>query len=252
MADHRLRVHFPAPFAVVEADYDGHFEVVRRRLGVPAKGPDWVEDPRPETHQRAFTDVSNGQIGLMLANRGLPEVEVLPTSTGAEIALTLLRCMGWLSRDDLPVRCGHAGPGIETPGAQMPGRWVFDYAIIPHSAGWQTAYPQAYAFATPLRTISESLHSGILPPGGAFITHTPTEFVISAVKETEDGRGWLVRGYNITDNPIAVTLKSWRPFVTAVRCNLAEVPLNPLTVEEDGTVHLQAGGHEVITVRFLE
>ena len=59
-----------------------------------------------------------------------------------------------------------------------------------------------------------------------------------------------MRGYNITGNPVAVTLRPWRPFVTAVRCNLAEEPLNPLTVEEDGTVHLQAGGHEIVTVRF--
>ena len=75
--DHRLRVHFPAPFTVTEADYDGHFEVVRRPIGVPEKGEDWVEDPRPEVPQRAFTDISNGQIGLMIANRGLPEVEVI-------------------------------------------------------------------------------------------------------------------------------------------------------------------------------
>jgi len=72
------------------------------------------------------------------------------------------------------------------------------------------------------------------------------------VKEAEDGRGWLVPGYNITDNPFMVTLRPWRPFVSTLRSNLAEEPLNPLTVEEDGADHLQAGGHEVVTVRFVE
>ena len=62
--DHRLRVHFPAPFSVQNADYDGHFEVVRRPIGVPEKKEKWVEEPRPETHQRAFTDVSDGKIGI--------------------------------------------------------------------------------------------------------------------------------------------------------------------------------------------
>ena len=46
------------------------------------------------------------------------------------IAVTLLRCVGWLSRDDLDERRGPAGPGTATPGAQMPGKWAFDYAII--------------------------------------------------------------------------------------------------------------------------
>ena len=90
--DHRLRVHFPAPFAVTEADYDGHFEVVRRPIGVPESNEKWVEQPRPETHQNAFTSVSNGKIGLTIANRGLPEVEVLNNGAHTEIALTLLRC----------------------------------------------------------------------------------------------------------------------------------------------------------------
>ena len=249
-ADHRLRVHFPAPFAAAEADHDGHFEVVRRRIGVPEKGPGWVEDPRPETHQRAFTDVSNGQIGLMVANRGLPEVEARPTPGGAEIALTLLRCVGWLSRDDLPVRRGHAGPGTETPEAQMPGRWVFEYAVIPHPGGWQAACHQAYAFAAPLRAIPAGLHPGELPAGGAFIAHSPAEFVLSAVKEAEDGSGWLVRGVNLTGSPVEVTLRPWRPFASAARTNLAEEPLSPLAVGEDGAVHFQAGGHEVVGVNF--
>lgn len=209
-----------------------------------------MEDPRPETHQRAFTDISNGQSGLMIANRGLPEVEVRSIPAGAEIALTLTRCVGWLSRDDLDTRRGHAGPGIETPGAQMPGRWTFEYAIIPHPGGWQSAYHQAYAFTAPPRAIPTGLHPGELPNIGAFVTHSPEEFVISAVKETEDGRGWLVRGVNLASLPVEVSLNPWRPFDSAQRANLAEEPLAPLAVAEDGTVHFRAGGHEVVTVRF--
>jgi mannosylglycerate hydrolase len=226
--------------------------VVQRKVGVLEKGADWVEDPRPETHQRLFTDVSNGQMGLMVANRGLPEVEVIPTPGGTEIALTLLRCVGWLSRDDLPVRRGHAGPGFETPEAQMLGKWTFEYALIPHAGDWQSTYHKAYAYGAALRAIPTHLHMGMLPASGSFISHTPPEFVISAVKEAEDGRGWLVRGYNITSKPLDVTLRPWRRFGNATRTNLAEESLSPLVVEEDGAVHFQAGGHEVVTVRFWQ
>ncbi len=112
--------------------------------------------------------------GLMLANRGLPEVEVLKNPLGnAEIALTLLRCVGWLSRDDFSTRKGHAGPFLETPGAQMPGKWAFDYSIIPHSGNWQSAFWQAYAFETPLRAVTTGLHAGGLPPAGSFVETSP-------------------------------------------------------------------------------
>jgi alpha-mannosidase len=249
--DHRLRVNFSAPFVVDQADYDGHFEIVHRTLDIPKKGKTWVEDPRPEVPQRAFVDISNGEAGLMLANRGLPEVEVLRTPSGTEIALTLLRCVGWLSRDDLPVRPGHAGPGFETPGGQMPGKWVFDYALIPHPGDWQAVYPQAYAFEAPLRAMGAKLQHGKLPPQGSFISHSPAEFVISALKETEDGRGWILRGYNITEKPVEVTLKPLWAFGQAARINLAEEFLETLSPEEDGSVHLSVGGYEVATVRFM-
>ncbi|MCS7011825.1 MAG: hypothetical protein NZL98_10690, partial [Anaerolineales bacterium] len=115
--DHRLRVHFPAPFKVDKAEHDGHFEIVERRIGIPDYDETWVEQPRPEVPQRAFTSISDGQNRLTIANRGLPEVEVRQNASGnAEIVLTLLRCVGWLSRDDFSTRRGHAGPFIETPG----------------------------------------------------------------------------------------------------------------------------------------
>lgn len=246
--DHRLRVHFPAPFNTAAADYDGHFEVIRRPAGVPEHDDTWVEQPRPETHQRAFTDISDGTIGLMVANRGLPEVEVIPDP--GEIALTLLRCVGWLSRDDFTTRQGHAGPMLATPEAQMLGRHTFDYSIIPHAGAWPQAFRHAYAFDTPLRAVATGLHAGLLRPGGALFAATPDAFVVSAVKAAEDGDGWLVRGYNIGDEPIEVTITPWQPFPRAARANLAEETIAPLTAAADGSVTVPAKGHEIVTVRF--
>jgi alpha-mannosidase len=253
--DHRLRVHFPAPLQVSSAAYDGHFEVVQRPLGAPARGEGWVEEPRPEAPQRTFCDISDGRVGLMIANRGLPEVEVLRTPAGTEIALTLLRCVGWLSRADLAVRLGHAGPGLATPGAQMTGRWGFDYAILPHAGDWHQACLQAYAFAAPLRALSLAPCAGALPPAGAFITHEPPEFVITAVKESEEaplaGRGWIVRGVNLGDQPLTVALKPALAVKRAWRANLAEEPLEALPIEEDGRVRFSVRAHEIATVRFV-
>jgi alpha-mannosidase len=249
--DHRLRVHFPAPFSTSAGSHDGHFEVVERKLGLPAFDKTWIEQPRPEVPQRAFTDVSDGKSGLMLANRGLPEVEVLKNSqANAEIALTFLRCVGWLSRDDFPARKGHAGPFLETPGAQMQGKWNFEYSIIPHTGNWQTAFRQAYAFETPLRAVGTGIHHGSLPAISSFMESSPEAFVVTAVKASEDGRGWLVRGYNITGELINITLKPWKMFKQAEQINLAEEKLFPLKVDNAGAVSLPVRGHEIVSVLF--
>lgn len=251
--DHRLRVHFPAPFSVAKAQHDGHFEVIERGLGVPAHDETWVEQPRPEVPQRVFTSVTDGRARLTVAVRGLPEVEALKNAAGnTEIAVTLLRCVGWLSRDDFVTRQGHAGPpAVATPGAQMPGRWEFDYAIIP-GLDALAAYREAYAFETPMRGVSASLHAGPLPSCGSFIAATPAAFAISALKQAEDGNGWLVRGYNVTGDEIQVTLQPWRPFAQVARANLAETPFAPLAADEGGRVTLRARGHEIVSVLFRE
>jgi mannosylglycerate hydrolase len=260
--DHRLRVHFPTPFDVDRAYYDGHFEVTCRPIGIPEFDREtWVEDPRPEVPQRAFSQVWEGDGGLTLANRGLPEVEVLRTGRGTEIAVTLLRCVGWLSRDDFATRRGQAGPSLETPAAQMIGKWAFEYSICPH-AGQPNAQPRelAYAFETPLRAVCTSSHQGSLPAKGSFLgVHSVSEveggggaeFVVSTVKQADDGNGWVVRGYNAGREPLKVTLMPIRRFTSAARVNLAEQKLADLAVDEvSGSVSLTVTGGEIVTVLF--
>ncbi|MDO9130457.1 MAG: glycoside hydrolase family 38 C-terminal domain-containing protein [Anaerolineales bacterium] len=281
--DHRLRVHFPFLDSDVSrrrdtrsletaesimALHDGHFEIVQRPIGTPPFDGTGVEQPRPEVPQRAFTTVTNDKIGLMIANRGLPEGEVLRLpkslrstysarlrkSDTTEIALTLLRCVGWLSRDDFANRKGHAGPFIPTPGAQMIGRWTFNYSIVPHAVGRDSIppYHQAYAFETPMRAVSTGLHDGQLPVSGSFVSVEPREFVISAIKESDAGKGWIVRGYNVTDKEITITLTPWRKFKHIELVNLAEERLATLKPDADGSVSLTAGKHKILTVLFRE
>lgn len=249
--DHRLRVHFPAPVRAEAAEHDGHFEIVRRKLGVPDfERETWIEDPRPEVPQRAFSAVSDGPVGLTIANRGLPEVEVLKTDAGTEIALTLLRCVGWLSRDDFQTRRGHAGPMLATPGAQMQGAWTFDYSVIPHH-GAERPMEQAYAFETALRGLPAALHAGNLGAQGSFVSVEGRGFVISAVKQAENGAGWIVRGYNSSSESIEARLRPWQRFDSAARVNLAEQEQSRLTPDKlTGSVSVTLKAHEIVTILF--
>jgi mannosylglycerate hydrolase len=248
-SDHRLRAHFPVPVTVDTFDAEGHMDVITRDLDLPTETDDWVEQPIGTHPQCTWSDVSDGETGLLLANRGLPEVEVLRTETGSELALTLLRCVGWLSRGDLSVRQGHAGPGLPTPEAQCPGTHTFHYALVPHRGDWSQAYLQADAFSAPFRALTTGAHVGALPPTQSFCEVSPAALVVSAVKQAEDGEGLIVRLWNIQAEACQATLRFWHPPVAVKRCNLAERVLETLAITEADTVGFSVGGREIVTLR---
>ncbi|MDH5795830.1 MAG: hypothetical protein OEZ24_06960, partial [Candidatus Bathyarchaeota archaeon] len=86
--DHRLRVVFPTGLSGVEhANAHDRFYVMERLIE-PPRGEKWVEKP-PTTHpQRFFVDVNDEAVGLMIANKGLPEYEVRRDGEATQ-ALTL-------------------------------------------------------------------------------------------------------------------------------------------------------------------
>jgi alpha-mannosidase len=245
--DHRLRVHFPTPFDVDSATAAGHWDAITWNLSLPQDTEDWIEQPVPTRPQRGWTSVSDGDHGVTLANRGLPEVEVIPD--GCEIALTLLRCVGWLSRDDLACREGQAGPALPTPEAQCPGRHTFRYALFVHPGDWRAAVRQAEAFQSDLRAVSAPARSGALPGSQSFVQVAPEALAVSAIKPPEEGEGLIVRLWNVAAEPVTGTVRLWRPFLRAVRTDLAERTQEELARRSD-EVSIPVGGREVITLRF--
>ncbi len=259
--DHRLRVCFPAPIVTDRAHHDGHFEIVTRHVpyirtwlpsGSLEDGQDFVEVPVNTVPQRDFTAISDGRLSLVLANRGLPEIEVMPGKEHTVLALTLLRCVGWLSRGDLRSRQGDAGPTLETPEAQNLGTWTFHYSLIPANGNWQDAARWAWQFAAPMHGVLTDIHEGTWPLRRSLVTVGDPHFVITTVKRAESGNGWIVRGYNATPTSRAITLRPWRPFAVVYRVRLDESPIERLAVSPEGAVTLTARPWEIISVRFAD
>ena len=249
--DHRLRVHFPTPIVTDRSWADSHFDVVERPIALPTATAGWAEQPTGCHPQLGFVDVSDGRRGVMLLNRGLPEYEAL-AADGQEVtlALTLLRCVGWLSRGDLYNRPAHAGPAEPTPEAQCPGVHTFHYALVPHAGNYLTAMHEASAFNAPLRAVSTPAHDGPLPSQGSFLEVSPAAVVITAIKPPEEGDGLIVRLYNAAPVPVQARLKLWRPFGAADLVPLSEdAPLQALAADTD-TVNLPLRGKEIATVHL--
>lgn len=255
--DHRLQVLFPAPFATQTSEAEQAFDVVVRPVEIPTFDEKWKEDPMPQAAMKSFVSISDQErtYGLTLMARGLPEYEVLPATEerGAAIALTLLRCVGWLSRDDMKTRRGHAGPGVPTPGAQEQGQHYFHYALMPHKGDWQQAGAQqlAHAFNHPLSGVAAGNQVGALPAQDSFVQVEPRSVALSTIKRSEDEQAVIVRLWNPSDANIpAAKVKFYRKPVSLRLCNLLESPTSPeLSADSEDWFNFELGGHKIVTFR---
>ena len=109
--DHRLRLHVSLPRDADGALAGSPFELVHR--GTTSEGSD-LEPPSPTWPARGV--VVAGGIGVL--HEGVFEYEL---TAGNELAVTLLRCVGTISRQALATRPYPAGPDVATPDAQMIG-----------------------------------------------------------------------------------------------------------------------------------
>ncbi len=244
--DHRLQVLFSLGVAVAQAAYDGAFEIVRRPTKLPSGTEDWIEQPAAEVPMRCFVAAAAKGKGMLVANRGLREASVSPDGV---MAVTLLRCFGWRSRDDLATRKGGAGPKVVTPGGQELGSHAFHLSLIPFAHDLDEAVVEAYAFQSPMRAIGTRLHGGILPPAASLLAWTPGSFHLTCVKTAEDGQALIVRGVNLRDERAEVDLECLLPVAEACRARLDETPLEALPVEAGCKVRFAARPHEIVTLR---
>jgi alpha-mannosidase len=189
-------------------------------------------------------------------NRGLPEYEAEPGAGGVTLGLTLLRCVGWLSRDDLTTRYKHAGPALETPEAQCLGPHTFEYAVVPHAGDWLAGgvAQEAEAYVTPVHSapLTPGAANAELPPLLGFYELGPAPLLFSACKRGETGDRWLLRAYNTSPAPVEATLRLARPG-TVRRANLAEREWSDALEGEtaaDGlaTYRFPVRPHEIITL----
>jgi mannosylglycerate hydrolase len=119
--DQRVRVHLPLPRTADRTYAEGQYAVVER---APDAEGGYGEVPLPTYPASSF--VAAGGLAVLLEH--VTEYELLE---GRELALTVLRSTGWISRNEHPYREEPAGPEIAIPAAQMRGAWTVSFALYP-------------------------------------------------------------------------------------------------------------------------
>ncbi|MGB9798062.1 MAG: glycosyl hydrolase-related protein, partial [bacterium] len=248
--DHRLRVHFPTNLFANDCLADVQFGVLKRSIQLP-KGEGWVEKPVGTKAMQSFVALESRGLGLCVVSEGLPEYEPIDTPNGVDIALTLLRSVGWLSRGDLLTRPYNAGPQVPTPEAQCLGTHTFRYAIIPFVNSFEEAKPWllAYQFVAPLRSLITLPHDGSLPSEYSLIKISPQELVLSALKKAEKDDSLIVRFYNIASYEVDGRITLSKAPQKAFLANLAEEEIEELTADKELEVKVKP--YQIITLKLF-
>jgi mannosylglycerate hydrolase len=127
--DHRLRFHVPLPRVAASSAAEGQFAVVERGLEAEAG---FGEVALPTFPAYGFVDAG----GIAALFQHAMEYELVE---GRELALTVLRATGLISRSAHAYRESPAGPEIAIPAAQCRGPWSMEFALYPHDGAWHEA-----------------------------------------------------------------------------------------------------------------
>jgi alpha-mannosidase len=234
-ADHRVRLHVPLPAPATQSYAEGQFAVVAR--GLTAEGG-CGETPLPTFPASSW--VAAGGVAALLEH--VTEYEL----ADGELALTLLRSVGYLSRNRNALRPEPAGPQLPTPAAQSRGVRSVSVALMPYQGSWGEVVPQAEAFRHDLLVVPGLGERFLpLPEPAAGLSVSGDGVVMTSLRERD---GWRELRVVALTPEAAEAVVSGR-FTRARRADLRGRPGEPLDVT-DGTLRLPLGAWEIATVQL--
>ena len=239
-ADHRVRYHIPLPAPVASSFAEGQFAVVERGLEVEGGHG---EHPLPTMPALGMVAVD----GLSVLLRHVVEYELV--DGGRELALTLLRSIGMISRNDNALRREPAGPEVAIPEAQCLGAIEIEFGLYPQRGSWQEtgalvhqecfAHPFAVAPGTADPTPASLRRDGLHLSG--------PNVALTALRRKGDGIE--VRLACEQSEPATARLRG--DFLWAVRTDLLGQDLESLEVHES-SVELTLAPWEIATLRLSQ
>jgi alpha-mannosidase len=77
------------------------------------------------------------------------------------------------------------------------GKHAISYALYPHEGGWREAgvVRKVYEFNTPLLAVIAEAHKGSLPGRHSLVRLSPSNLVLTTIKQAEDSNAWVVQWY---------------------------------------------------------
>lgn len=214
--DLRLIAHVPG---AQTARSGAAFGVEDRAFEVDHSSPRAPQQWLPDFPIRGWVAAQDTEgAGLAVLARGLYEAAVRRVEGGVDLALTLLRGVGRLSRSDLETRPGHAGPEIATPEAQCLGPQHWELALLPFGPGELEGVPAlTEQFLRPPAAFPVQWSTGSGPAQLSLFSGDPL-LVVSALKPADGGAGVMLHAHNPTS-------QERRAYLDGQRARLDETPV---------------------------
>ncbi|MBQ8640251.1 MAG: alpha-mannosidase [Lachnospiraceae bacterium] len=231
--DHRVRVMIPTGLNAETHFADSVFEVVERKN---RHGSAWT-NPSGCEHQQNFVAMNDETCGLLVANFGLYEYEILPDPKNT-IAVTLLRAVGEM---------GDWGV-FPTPDAQLQGTYTLNYEIVPYQTSERSAaMTEGYQFQAAMQAGQIGLHAGSLPMTKGFLTWEGEGLNLTGFKKAEKSDDIMVRFVNNSRETVVLKLAPQDWFDGAYKSSVIEAEGEALS-ESNGLYELEIRPFEIATV----
>ncbi|MCS2153472.1 mannosylglycerate hydrolase [Scandinavium goeteborgense] len=208
--DHRVRVRIPVPYKAESVLTDTQFGSLSRPVQDEAmhvwQAEGWKEAPVPVWNFLNYAALQQGPHGLALFTEGLREVEIIGESQST-FALTLLRGVGLLGKEDLLLRPGRpSGIKMPVPDSQVRGELHCRFSLLPFSGSALNAgvAQQARSWLTPVQCYNKIPWDAMklnrtaitAPETFSLCTLPATGCQLSALKKAEDEEALIIRLFN--------------------------------------------------------
>ena len=130
------------------------------------------------------------------------------------------------------------------------GNHRFRMALLPRGGDWRTRYRDAIGFNHRLiALVDKTVGQGSQPPQAEFLMIEPTNFVLTAMKKSEDDNRIVIRFYEAEGNEGQALIRLSKPVKQAWKASLIEDDLEPLWPLDDGSLQLVVKPWEIITLK---
>jgi len=204
----------------VKLDYETQNAVTRRPDGIYSA--------------QTWLDARTADSGVALLNRGMS---------------------GFITKDgmlqNILLRSITNNRGYYAPGASEAGSHDFQYSLYAHSGDWNAGgvSAQAHSFNSPLKVLATDAHEGSLPAVHGFLKVESGNFEVTALKKTQDGRGYILHGCETAGQSGMVRLHLDLPFREASLADLIERPGQRVQIDH-GTLQFECKPFQFVTLRL--
>ncbi len=226
---HETHILLKAAFPLAATNSMATYEVPYGTIQRPTTRNNSWEQAQFEVPALRWADLGDGQHGFSLINNSKYGYD----DKDNVLRISLLRSPTW-----------------PDPEADR-GHQHFTYALYPHGGDWKQALTvrRGYEYNYKLQATQVEAHSGALPAQYAYVTVSPENVVLTALKKAEDENGLVFRVYEWAGKSGDVQIRVPKGATGATITNLMEKPEGSALPMTDGIVSVPVHPFEILTVR---